>query len=246
MTKPTTPTCGAKTRSGRPCKNVAGYKTDHVGDGRCHLHGGAKPIKHGRYSSINRPRIKDLLEQFEDDPSPLDLLPEVKLLRALVTDYIERWDHYTDLTFRWDGLYTSAYREAVNDWREEMIALLEDGGYENVVSDELPPVPDPRDYAPEKPKQLLDLTAAAGLVDKVGAMVDRIEKHKREGSVTLETLNRVLEQLGVEVVHALTEEVPDAATRALVLQNVERRWHTIRLDPAAPRPGPAGSSRPVN
>lgn len=244
--KNTAPTCGAKTRSGKPCKKEAGWGTDHLGQGRCKLHGGATPIKHGRYSSITRPRIKELLEQFEDDPSPLDLLPEVKLLRALVTDYIERWDHYTDLTFRWDGLYTSAYREAVNDWREEMIRLLEDGGYENVVPDELPPVPDPRDYAPEKPKQLLDLTAAAGLVDKVGAMVDRIEKHKREGSVTLETLNRVLEQLGVEVVHALTEEVKDGPTRTAVLANIERRWGSIRLDPITARAGPATSQRPVN
>lgn len=244
--KHSAPTCGAKTRSGRPCKNVAGYKTDHVGEGRCHLHGGAKPIKHGRYSTITRPRIKELLEQFENDPTPLDLLPEVKLLRALVTDFIERWDHYAELTHTWNALYDSAYLEAVSDWREEMIRLLEDGGYENVTLDELPKVPDPADYAPPKPRQVLDLTAAAGLVDKVGAMVDRIERHKREGSITLETLDRVLEQLGMEVVHALTEEVKDGPTRTAVLANIERRWGSIRLDPITARAGPATSQRPVN
>ena len=39
------PKCGAKTKSdGHPCRNTAGFKTgDHVGAGRCHLHGGCTP-----------------------------------------------------------------------------------------------------------------------------------------------------------------------------------------------------------
>lgn len=32
--------CGAKTRAGTPCKQLAGWGTDHVGEGRCKLHGG--------------------------------------------------------------------------------------------------------------------------------------------------------------------------------------------------------------
>lgn len=32
--------CGAKTRKGTPCQQVAGWGTDHVGSGRCKLHGG--------------------------------------------------------------------------------------------------------------------------------------------------------------------------------------------------------------
>lgn len=35
--------CGAKTRSGVPCKQVAGARTNHTGEGRCWLHGGASP-----------------------------------------------------------------------------------------------------------------------------------------------------------------------------------------------------------
>lgn len=37
------PTCGAKTRAGRPCRFPAGHGTDHVGVGRCRRHGGASP-----------------------------------------------------------------------------------------------------------------------------------------------------------------------------------------------------------
>lgn len=35
--------CGRLTRAGLPCKNPAGFKTDHVGEGACHLHGGKSP-----------------------------------------------------------------------------------------------------------------------------------------------------------------------------------------------------------
>ena len=33
--------CGAKTRAGTPCQLLAGWGTDHVGTGRCKLHGGS-------------------------------------------------------------------------------------------------------------------------------------------------------------------------------------------------------------
>jgi hypothetical protein len=35
--------CGAKARSGRPCKQPRGARTDHPGSGKCWLHGGATP-----------------------------------------------------------------------------------------------------------------------------------------------------------------------------------------------------------
>lgn len=222
--------CGAKTRSGGTCKHPAGFKTDHLGEGRCWLHGGRSPIKHGRYSKITRPRIKELLEAFETDPDPLNLRSEVALLRALIVDFVERWDEYKELTFRWHALFTTAYREAVSEWREKMVTLLEEQGWREVTPDELPPVPDPLDFAPEKPRQVLDITAAAGMLDKVGSLVDRIEKSRREGAITLDTLNRVLEQLGVEVVHAAQEVIGDDATRSAILNAIERRWHDIRVD----------------
>lgn len=35
--------CRAKTRKGTPCEHEAGWGTDHVGVGRCTLHGGSSP-----------------------------------------------------------------------------------------------------------------------------------------------------------------------------------------------------------
>jgi len=58
--------CGAKTRSGRPCR------TPGMANGRCRMHGGTstgRPIIHGRYTraALNRRRewvavIRDLNE----------------------------------------------------------------------------------------------------------------------------------------------------------------------------------------
>lgn len=186
--------CGATTRAGGTCKKQAGWGTDHLGEGKCRLHGGATPIRHGRYSKITRPRIRELLDQYENDPAPLDLLPEVKLLRALLTDWVERYDEFVDALLAWHDSFRTG------EWEG-------------------------------KPTKVLDITAAAGLVDKVGAMVDRIEKTKREGNITLETLDRVLEQVGVELVQALQEEVPDAAARARILATFERRWSSVRITP---------------
>jgi hypothetical protein len=55
--------CGAQ-RRGRPghvCRNRAGQRTSHEGVGRCWLHGGATPIKHGRYSAVTRLSIQELV-----------------------------------------------------------------------------------------------------------------------------------------------------------------------------------------
>lgn len=242
------PKCGAKNRQGKPCQQAAGWGTDHPGKGRCKLHGGASRVKHGRYSTIQRPRIRELLDQYENDPAPLDLLPEVKLLRALLTDFVERYDDMVDGIHRWHASWQDDYLKAVGQWREKMLRHLETEWRDLDLDEDgqpaLPPPPDPIEYV-HKPRQLLDITAAAGLVDKVGAMVDRIERYRREGAITLDTLNRVLEQLGVEVVHAAQEVISDAATRAALLNAIERRWGTVHLDTAVPA-RPAASPADLN
>lgn len=43
--------CGANGRSGRPCARPAGWGTDHVGVGRCKLHGGSTP-SHQRSAAV--------------------------------------------------------------------------------------------------------------------------------------------------------------------------------------------------
>lgn len=95
-------------RAGRLCGRSAGKGTDHPGQGRCYQHGGATPIKHGRYSMITRPALRDLVAQFEADPDPLNLEPELALLKAFAVEAIERPGNSKDPTAAADLLERAA------------------------------------------------------------------------------------------------------------------------------------------
>lgn len=191
--------CGAKLRKkDRKCRQRAGHGTDHVGQGKCRLHGGLTPIISGRYSSIKRPAWTERVERFKADPDPLNLLDEVALLRAFVEDLIERWE----------SIY--GVNGALLAWHES---------FNNPNADHVP-----------KPRQMPDFSSLTSVVDKVGSMVDRIQKHKAEGSITLTTLNRIVEQFGADLISAIQETKIDADASTRLLEAVERRWASVKLD----------------
>ncbi|MEO8604140.1 MAG: hypothetical protein ABI629_16310 [bacterium] len=83
--------CGAKLKQGPGhCKRSAGYNTDHLGEGKCHLHGGATPIKHGRYSKVKRKDLRQHLAELAADPNAMDMRAELDLMRALVRSMLDR------------------------------------------------------------------------------------------------------------------------------------------------------------
>jgi hypothetical protein len=240
----TVPKCGAKTRSGGTCGQKAGWGTDHVGEGRCKLHGGRNPVKHGRYSKITRPRLKQLIDDFSADSDPLDITHELHLLRALVLDYVERYDGFTDALIAWHASFGEEYRKAYGIWRERMIRLTENGDWQEVEPEDLPHPPDPREYE-NKPRQVTDILAVGTFVDKITRIVERIERMRQEGTITLATLERVLEQVGVELVATLREEVEDEAVRTRILNSFQERWGSVRLTPDGGPPQRA-RQRPLN
>jgi hypothetical protein len=73
------------------------------GTARCTLHGalGGAPIKTGRYSKVKHKRLGTLIERHGEDENPLDLLPDLALLRALTEDYINRYDDITEALLAW-------------------------------------------------------------------------------------------------------------------------------------------------
>lgn len=85
--------CGARRRQGdhQPCRRPAGWGTDHPGEGRCKLHGGASP---GADVRVARSRArKMLLDLGRPDPvgDPLDELRRLAAgLRILVDDLAGR------------------------------------------------------------------------------------------------------------------------------------------------------------
>jgi len=91
--------CGAKTRNGGTCQHEAGWATDHVGEGRCKLHGGINKssIKTGRYAKAAHGRLGKKIREHLNDPNPLDLTSELAILRARVDFIAEQIDDQNTL-----------------------------------------------------------------------------------------------------------------------------------------------------
>lgn len=89
--------CKAKAKgTGERCKNAAAK-----GKEVCRLHGGAstgRPLIHGRYSTIKRAALQEKIEAFRNDPAAGDLRDELAILRALLEDYLGRFDDNLNLT----------------------------------------------------------------------------------------------------------------------------------------------------
>ena len=243
--------CGRTRANGKqPCQAPAGRGTDHRGVGACKFHGGAVPVLHGRYSRITRPRIAALLAQLALDPDPEDLLPEVILIRALIIDFVERYDRMSDAILAWHASWEPENVDALagflaSKYQDHLIEILDRSGIREETQQEILREVDRRIASvvvalPEatKPRQLLDVISAGKLIDQAGKMVERIVKFRSQGTITLATLDRVSEQFGVELVRAAQAHISDEFQRAALLADVEARWGSIRIDP--PGSGLAG------
>jgi len=110
--KSSKPLCGAmRRRMPLPCTRPAGWATDHPGLGRCKFHGGNNKITHGRYAKIKREELRELIEQFAADPDPLNILPELHLVRALMVDYLNRYDQWREALTAWHESYLAGEPE---------------------------------------------------------------------------------------------------------------------------------------
>ena len=118
--------CGAKKRGsgdpGEPCRNRAGYKTDHVGSGRCYLHGGAKgsgrPPIHGLYSSKRDDlTLAEEAERLRTDPDLLEMRDSAAVLKAVLNRQVQYHDERVE----------AFYEEAV-DWALRYAADPETAG----------------------------------------------------------------------------------------------------------------------
>lgn len=231
---PSTPRCGAKNRQGKPCGNAAGFKTDHPGTGRCHLHGGLTPAPTGRYSSVSRPRVKELLEKFEADPDPLNLLPEAQLLRALLHDYIDRYDKQDEMLTRWNLSFEKGFQSAWQEWwrsvRADAIEREDD-----LSAELLAEMPDPMNFLPSKPLRMADITEVGGLIGRVGTLVEQIRKSQTQHTFTMDTVNLLWKVMAGHITDAALEVIGDDELRQSYLAAVERRFASISLAELASR-----------
>jgi len=199
--------CNARLRKqpGRLCKNRAGFRTPHAGQGRCYLHGGLKPITHGRYSALNNTRINELIHQYENDPDPLNMLSELAAARAMFVDWVERFETFRDGLLAWHASFNPEYRKAVSEAKKNE-----------------QPLPHPAEYV-EKPRQVIDIAAGQGLLAEITRIVTRIEKIHSENAVSRPELLRIMQEMG----RALDHYVKDEKLKA----KIGEAWLQIRLAP---------------
>jgi hypothetical protein len=122
--------CGAKTRAGTPCQQPSGWGTDHVGQGRCKLHGGkstGRPITHGRYSLNHRAKLAEKAATFEDANFG-DLQAEINLLRALLQEYLDRFEDHVTLKAS-DIAALMAMVESIGRMEERRIKIKNDTAF---------------------------------------------------------------------------------------------------------------------
>lgn len=116
--------CGARRKKdGNPCTRPAGWGTYHPGIGKCKLHGGSTPFKHGLHSqyfhalftsSKLEPYQQELLEN-EDQLN--DLRVEIIKLRTILVDIETRWregkievpEHF----YKWSGMIIEKISDVV-------------------------------------------------------------------------------------------------------------------------------------
>lgn len=232
--------CGARTRSRGVCAHPAGWGTDHPGQGRCKLHGGATPVRHGRYSTIRREAIRELIEQHAADPDPLNLLPELAAARALFQDYVERYDEWREAILAWHESYRAVERplderrlmamETVVDELEALVgpADLDEEDQEEqgtairkAMRDARTLIDDLRRPGDEsKPRRILDLADAVGHAEAISRMVKRIEDIRAQNAISRPELLRIMQEMG----RVVARYVADEETR----EKIQDAWLQIR------------------
>jgi hypothetical protein len=139
--------CGAKTRSGEPCKNAP------MLNGRCRMHGGMTPrgpahgaFKHGRHSKFLPARLADRYQEAMDDDALLELRSEIALLDVRISEVVQRidtgesgrlWEELKDALRTFIAELTKRNADRMREPLQRMEHLIEHGTEDKVVWDEL-------------------------------------------------------------------------------------------------------------
>ena len=218
-------TCGSPKKDGSPCRRPAGWGTDHNKQGRCIKHSG-RPITTGRWSQIKRKSISEAIDHFDSDEDPLDLIPDVKLLRALIKDFIERYEAMRDALLAWHDV--NRLRKLLGYCRQlERLNLDEESGLSSSLAREIVGKIAAATAALEsaRPRQVLDLADAGRLIDQCSKVAQRHHAIKSSGAITMDTFRRVHEQMALIMI----KHVGKLDDGSEALKRVEKEWGRVKL-----------------
>lgn len=203
------PRCGAQLRN-RPgvyCQQPCGKNTPHEGQGRCWLHGGLVPVKSGRWSKIIRKEIQELLTQLEGEEDPLNILPDLNMVRALLADFLNRYEENRDAMLAWYASWngrpwrTSDLTLLTDVLKEYEIKLKEGDEWEESAMADLCARAQAMVHNMEvaytgRPREVLDIADAHRMAVEATKIVERIEKIRARNAVSREDFARVMTELG--------------------------------------------------
>lgn len=84
--------CGARTKSTtdqHPCKNRAGYLTEHPGEGRCKFHGGSNPVKSGKFSMLRHYDLNAKVNEYIETAELMDIRSAVATVWATIDTLLD-------------------------------------------------------------------------------------------------------------------------------------------------------------
>ncbi len=108
--------CTAHTKAtGDRCRNMA-----VTGRTVCRLHGGkaGRPPTHGLYALEHQTKLAELHKDLMKLEDPLDLRPELGMLRALVQDWIDRYDQTREALLLWSQSFENPRPITIHDVSE--------------------------------------------------------------------------------------------------------------------------------
>jgi len=135
--------CGATNRHGEPCSLPAGWGTDHVGNGRCKLHGGNSltgednpSFKHGLFSDHLGPEDQETIEVLEDVDNGEKLEDLINWRLARLRRYLRQMSDEEERSF-WDAL--QAILDQTGDVEREELRELGKmlGNHERALQEEI-------------------------------------------------------------------------------------------------------------
>jgi len=88
-----------------------------------------------------------------------------------------------------------------------------------------------------RPRRIMDISDAAGLVESISRVVQRMHQIQSEGSISLDTFRRVIEAMGVSV----AKHLKGVENASLIINRIEDEWMRLAVDAKAPPAEPEGS-----
>lgn len=177
--------------------------------------------------------MAQLYMEHQQDPDPLNIMPEIALGRGMLEDFLNRYADYTAALLAWHQSYLG-YPSQNRNHLEALTATLDELQHLwatfdiNVTEQQQRHYKAARDAVQNlakanegKPRQILDISTAHNQLDTITKMVERVEKVRAANAISRADMLRVMTEFG----RAVDTFVHDDNTK----QRIKEAWLAVHL-----------------